>query len=220
METGRSSLPVLTEAITARSISGSWMADPEVHRIYGLMGKLHRMGFVHAPLIMAKEAILDPSLGPAVERIAADPERIDKAKVGLTALARRLLEEVEERGRLRMDAWTTPATKARPARLLLQKELLVWSSDMHTERGYHTSVVVPWGASDFSKQFAKSATGLSFEHAADSLILATLRSAVVAPERETRRWFVFGGDRFDALIETGAISRFTEGGKTWLALRG
>lgn len=217
MESGRSSLPVLTEAIAGRPITGSWMADPEVHRIHRLMGRLSRLGFVHAPLIMGKDVIMDPSLGPAVERIADDPERKEKAVRQLPALARRLFEDVQAEGRLRMDGWKVPTAKARPARLVLEKELLVSSGHIHTERGYHTAVVRPWKASQFSKQFRKEAKKLSFEQAADALILAALRSSVIVSEREARRWFVFGEDRFDALIDRGSIERFSEAGKTWLA---
>lgn len=216
METGKSSLPILAEAIAGRLINGSWMADPEVHRIYQLMGKLSRMGFVHVPLIMGKDVVFDPSRGAAVERMATDPERIQRAMDGLPALARRLLRDVEDQGRLRMDSWKVPTAQARPARLLLQKELLVFSGDIHTESGYHTAVVRPWRGSEFSKQFRKEAAKLSFEQSADRLILDALRSAVVAPEREARRWFVFGEDRFDALIKDGTLERISESGKAWL----
>src|SRR3972149_3340217 len=120
MSTGRSSLPVLAEAIAGEPIAGSWMAHPAVYRIYHILGGLSRYNLPAAPLILGKETILDPSLGPAVERIAADPQRRPGARGQLSLLARRLLDEVEARGRVRMDQWDVPyreARRGRPPRL-------------------------------------------------------------------------------------------------------
>jgi len=65
MSAGRSSLPVLAEAIAGEPIAGSWMAHPAVYHIYRILGGLSRYNLPAAPLILGKETILDPSLGPA-----------------------------------------------------------------------------------------------------------------------------------------------------------
>lgn len=216
MASGRSSLPILTEAIAGKHLPASWMADPDVHRIYRIWMGIDSYDVISAPLVRGKEVSLDPRLGPAVERIAMDPHRRKRALDALPALARRLLEEVATKRKIRMDRWGVPNQKARPARVLLQQQLLVTSSDIHTERGYHTAIVLPWSASDLSKRFAAAAKQLEFDEAADELILAAVRSAVIAPEREARRWFVFGEARLDAMLVDGKIGRFSAEKKTWL----
>jgi len=216
MSTGRASLPLLTEAIAGRHLAGSWMAHPEVNRIYNILGELGKYDVVTAPLILGKEAELDASLGPAVERVASDPERRDTVRRRLPPLARRLLDQVEAQGRVRMDHWGVDTKRARPARLLLERELMLASASIHTESGYHTSIVVPWAASRFSQRFSKEAARLTFEEAQGALLLAAVRSAVIAPEREVRRWFVFEASRIDPLLALSTLERLTADGRTWL----
>src|SRR5947209_20197553 len=58
LSTGRSSLPSLAEAIAGRQLRGSWMANPEVFRIYKVLGKVHRSyAVVTAPLILGREPL-------------------------------------------------------------------------------------------------------------------------------------------------------------------
>ncbi len=216
MATGRSSLPLLTEAIAGRHLAGSWMAHPEVHRIYRILGRLEKHGIARAPLVLGKQVAMDASLGPAVERIASDPDRCSRARSQVPPLARKLLDRVEAVGRARMDRWGVPTVQARRARSLLERELLVASSDIHTEGGYHTSIVIPWRASAFSKQFSTQAARLTFDEAQDQVLLAAIRSAVCAPEREVRRWFVFGGGRIEALLNQGTLTRLAVKGSPWL----
>jgi hypothetical protein len=216
MASGRSSLPLLTEAIAGRHIRGSWMADREVYRIHGITHRLRSHDVLSVSLILGKETVIDVSLGPAIERIARDAYRRGRAVRQLPPLAQQLLERVEPDGRVRMDRWGPPTRQARPARTLLERHLLVTSRDLHTERGYHTSIVTPWRASASSKRFSKAAVRLTFDQAQDRLLLAAVRSAVIAPEREVRRWFAFGADRIDALIAEGAIDRLTVTGRSWL----
>ena len=216
MSTGRSSLPVLAEAIAGEPIAGSWMAHPAVYRIYRILGGLSRYNLPAAPLILGKETILDPSLGPAVERIAADPQRRPGARSQLSPLARRLLDEVEARGRVRMDQWDVPYREARRARLMLVRQLLVASREMHTERHYHTALIVPWSASEFSKRFSSEASRVGLEEAVDQLLLAAVRSAILAPEREVRRWLVVGAERVETLVGQGRLERVPSPGGPWL----
>ncbi len=216
MATGRSSLPLLTEAIAGRHLAGSWMAHPEVYRIYRILGRLEKYGVVEAPLVLGKQVVMDASLGPAVDRIASDPDRCSSARSQLPPLARKLLDRVEAAGRARMDRWGIPTVQARRARSRLERELLVASSDIHTEGGYHSSIVTPWRASAFSKQFSTQAARLTLDEAQDQVLLAAVRSAVVAPEREVRRWFVFGAGRIEALLNQGKLTRLAVKGGPWL----
>ncbi len=216
METGRASLPVLAEAIVGRHLRGSWMADREVYRIHRLLNRARKLGIVAAPLVLGKETLFASTLGPPVERIARDPARTAAARETLSLLARRLLEDVEHHAEVRMDRWSAPAPAARRARLLLLRLLLVWSRSIHTEAGYHTALVIPWAASTFSRRFAVRARRLTYDEAQRVLLLAAVRSAVVAPEAEVRRWFVFGGGPLDDLIVARNIRRIIRGRVTWL----
>lgn len=216
MASGRSSLPILTEAIAGRSLEGSWMADPDVHRIWRVWRGLDRHDLISAPLVLGKEVLLDSSLGPAVERVARDQRRCEAARARLPDLARRLLERVEGEGSVRMDHLSVSTKEGRRARLLLQQELLAVASDIHTEAGYHTAIVRPWSASEIGTRFAKAAAKLTLEGGITRLGAAAVRSAVVVPEREARRWFVFGAPWIDDLVMRGEIERLEAEGRTWL----
>src|SRR3990172_5932056 len=191
MEAGTSGLPVLAEAIVGRQIRGSWMADRDVYRIHRILNRTKRHGVVAAPIVLGKETLFVPALGPAVERLASDEARRAYAGEALPPLARRLLDDVERNGEVRMDRWPGTSVETRRARLLLVRQLLVWSQSIHTEGGYHTAVVIPWQASAFSRRYTTRARRLDFAAAARRLLLAAIRSALVAPERDVRRWFVF-----------------------------
>lgn len=218
LSTGHSSLPVVAEAIAGHPLRGSWMANPEVFRIYNILKKVHASKqVVSAPLILGKETLLDASLGPSVVRIAADPRRRETAISGLPPLAQRLLRQVEVEGEVRMDRLAISTAPGRKARLLLERELLIVSRDLHTERGHHTAVVMPWSRSKAAARFARRAMPLTYDEACDALVLAAVRSAVIAPEREVRRWFVFRADRVALLIAEGLVTRVRGGRAACLA---
>lgn len=217
LSAGRSSLPMLAEAIAGRALRGSWMANPEVYRIYDMLKRIYKdLDVMSAPLILGKDTIMHGSLGPALQRIAADTERCCGAISTLPPLARRLLDAVERAGQLRMDRWGVTAEKAREARLQLERDILVISRDIHTEHGYHTSVVTPWAQCKIAKTYGAQAKRLALEDAVDDIVLAAVRSAVLASEREVRRWFVFGEHRLDALVAAGAMQRLGSGKNAWL----
>lgn len=213
---GRSSLPMLAEAIVGHEIRGSWMADPDVFRIHRLMRRINRStDVVVGPLVEGKETIIDASLGPAVQRIAADRSRREAAVRRLPPLARSLLREVESSDEIRMDAWDAPQAAGRRARLLLIDQWLVDSRSWHTEGGYHTALVRPWHASEIATRFARSADRLDYDQACRLLWQAAVRSAVIAPEREAGRWFPFGETGLVELIAEGRIRRMTAARRTW-----
>jgi len=217
LSTGHSSLPSLAEAIAGRQLRGSWMANPEVFRIYDILGEVYKSdAIVTAPLVLGKETLFDASLAPAVARIAGDPKRGKAARASLPRLAKRLLADVEVRGEVRMDRWSASTQHGREARLILERLLLVVSRDLHTESGYHTAIVMPWRKSRIAARFGKAAGRLAFEEAQDQLLLAAVQSAVVAPEREVRRWFVFGSYRLESLVTVGRIERLKIGKTLWL----
>ena len=56
-----------------------------------------------------------------------------------------------------------------------------------------------------------SAARLPLDEAERALLAAAMRSAVAAPEREVRRWFVFGAGPLDSMIQEGLIRRLQSG---------
>ena len=60
-ETGHAGVPVLAHTIAGRELVGSWMASPEVYRIYDLLNELAEHDFCSAPLLDGKVTIFDPS---------------------------------------------------------------------------------------------------------------------------------------------------------------
>ena len=216
---GQSSLPSLAEAIAGHQLRGSWMANPEVFRIYKILGTVSRSKAVlSAPLVLGKETFVDASLAPAVARIAGVATRRRACSASLPPLAKRLLTDVEAHGEVRMDRWSASTQPGRKARMVLERLLLVASRDLHTESGYHTAVVTPWRKSRIAMRFGKAGTRLGFEEAQDQLVLAAVGSAVIAPEREVHRWFVFGAKPIEELVNEGKLRRLTTGRVSWLTL--
>ncbi len=216
LEAGQSSLPNLAEAIAGRRLKGSWMAHPEADCIYTLLRALSRLDFLAVPLITGKQTILDPVLAPDLERVASDPARREQAIRRLSSLARRLLGDVESAGSVRMDTWSVPTQEGRAARRWLERELLVATRRIHTIRGYHTAILMPWRLSAISRRFGGRAARLSSPAAQEMIWLSAIRSAVLAPEREARRWFAFGNDGLDRLVATGKVERIAANAVVWL----
>ena len=97
-ETGHAGVPVLAHTIAGRELVGSWMASPEVYRIYDLLNELADEDVCFAPLLDGKVTIFDPSLAPAVQRIATDPGRRAALIAQLPPTAANLLRRVEAEG--------------------------------------------------------------------------------------------------------------------------
>src|SRR5438128_10212650 len=69
--TGQSSLPSLAEAIAGRQLRGGWMANPEVFRIYKILGKVSRSkAYLIEPLVLGNVTFVDDSLATSVPLIA------------------------------------------------------------------------------------------------------------------------------------------------------
>ncbi len=212
--TGRGDLPSLVEAIAGREIRGSWMADPECHRIYALLGRLDEVGALVAPVVAGKACAVHVALAPAVGRVASDEGRRERTRKDLPARARRLLERVEREGELRMDESGLPTREGRSARQALERALLVVSESLHTDRGSHTAVVRPWRESAFAAHTSR----LGFDEAEGAIVEAAVRAGVVVPVRSAARWFEGAAGAIDRLVEEGRVRRVTVEGKEWLAV--
>jgi hypothetical protein len=217
MQVGRSGIAVLSDAIAGRLLPGSWMANPEVKSIYEVFVALGaREDVEEARLVQGKLVLISPQLGPLVERIAIDEQRRSAAMKKLSPLAKRLFERVEADGELRMDQARLPAKEGKAARSLLEQSLLVTSEDLHTERGSHTVLLHPWHASPLARRHRKEALSLQLDDAETRLLAACVHSAVIADERDVKKWFSFADARLAALVAEGRVDRIV-GRKTWIA---
>jgi hypothetical protein len=206
-ETGHAGVPVLAHTIAGRELVGSWMAAPEVYGIYDLLNELVDHNLCFAPLLDGKVTIFDPSLAPAVQRIATDPGRRAGLIAQLPPPAAKLLRRVEREGDVRMDHTGMSTKEGRAARLRLERHLLVVSTSIHTERGSHTSALRPWSESRLAHRHQTTDALPDLETSMDLLVDAAVRAAVVVSEREARKWFDFAAERIDVLVDAGRIER-------------
>lgn len=216
MWTGKAAMPSLSNAIAGRELKGSWMANPEVHLIYRLAGKLDD-GVLGAPLILGKRTLLDPSLAPALYGLAADPDAIARRRSKLTPAAAELLGLVHAAGEVRMDELPGETKQLRKARVELEAAFLLYTYDIHTDSGAHTSIALPWSDSPAAAS-CRQDQPQSFDTAAVDLVAACLRSAVLATEREIRKWFDGAGPALDTLIASGGAVRLGEGKSAYVTL--
>jgi hypothetical protein len=206
MASGRSSLPTLTEAIVGHAIKGSWMADPEVHRIYDLWTDCDFAGVLSAPLVQGKQVFVRGDLGPAVVSIAGNKSRLAQAVANLKPLERQLYDAVVESGEVRMDEWAqvnaVKTSAARTARNRLAALFLVEGDELHTDAGYHTVIVRP-------RKHPRAT--VPFAAATRELLLAAIRACVLADAKEVQKWNDWSSDALEALLDDGdvlAIDRF------------
>jgi hypothetical protein len=205
-ETGHTGVPVLAHAIAGRELAGSWMASPEVHRIYDLIEDLSNHDLCFVSLLDAKVTIIEPSLAPAVHRIATDPERVERLLGGLPPPAARLYARVQAEGDVRMDQTGLSTKEGRVARLRLERHLLVVGQGIHTDRGSHTVALRPWSESRLARRL-EDAPLPSPPDAMDLLLETAVTAAVVVPETQARKWFDFAAERLDRLVDAGRIER-------------
>jgi hypothetical protein len=203
VNTGTSAIAVMAWAIAGRRFPGSWMAQPEVHRIYDLLESLQPPRCWTVRLIEGKYTTVTADLAPVVARYAADEARRGAAEASLGAAPARLLAAVRRDGEVRMDEWPGTAAERAAARRDLDRRLLVVTEEVHADRGgAHVAVVRPWTAGPFADRLAGT---MAFDDTVDALVVAGLHSAVVAPAAGVRRWFSEAGAALERLVGAGVV---------------
>jgi len=151
----------------AGEVRGSWWAHPSGRLIFFVASALEDSPEVlGGKLVQGKVAFVHRKLWPSLVRVVLDPGWRTAAAKGLTAPARQLLTEVERKGRLRLDGRA-------PARLALEKRVLVLSTSEHTESGRHAVVLRSWD--DWAPAAVrKAAKAIDFERAVAQLGAAGL----------------------------------------------
>jgi hypothetical protein len=155
---------------------------------------------------LAKQTWFVPDLAPDVDVLATDEDRRSHVRAALSPTAADLLDAVEQGEGVSMASSDWPTKEGRTARLSLERLLLVWTEQLHTDRGSHEAVVRPWSTSPIARAAAPPGRTKrpTFTEAADRLLDAALLSAVVAPQKEASGWFAF-------LVESPLAKAIDEG---------
>lgn len=167
-------------AVTGERVRGSWWGHAKGNLIFNLGGEVEGSGEVVATkLVGAKTTLVHRSLWPELLRVAEDAARRTARLAELRPDARRLLDDVDEAGELRLDRLAaeraldkTARRKLAKARDELEARLLALGREVHTESGAHATVLSTWKRWPGRAQVARAAAKLSVEDA-----LAALREA-------------------------------------------
>lgn len=140
-------LPSVVSLVAGEPVRGSWWAHRRAHDIYDIAHPLgEHADVIVAKLISGKDTYVHRSLWPALAVVgsAREPWQLEK----LPQMALRLLAAVDGQGELRTDGipWPGGAKKDSPgeATRLLERRLLVYAEEVHTETGAHAKRLESW----------------------------------------------------------------------------
>ena len=132
--------------ITGTPIPGSWWAHPEAHAIYSAIRRLDsHADVVRTRLVSGKITYVHRRLWGAL--LAAARSREMWRLGGLSSEARALLEMVTKKGVVQTDRLRRrgpSATSIGEAARELETRLLVHSSEIHTQKGFHAKRLETW----------------------------------------------------------------------------
>ncbi len=159
--------PSFVRAVTGEAVKGSWWGHPKGHEIFNLAGSLGDES-ITLKLVLGKVTILHRSLFAALARVVTDEEWRRPRLADLSREAKALLALVEGSEALRLDdaaqALSVKTSALAAPRRELERALLVHADEIHTEKGHHVAVLVPWPRWA-SGDVAKAAKKLSLEDA-------------------------------------------------------
>lgn len=142
-----SKLPSVAGLVARAPLGGSWWAHPQSHEIFRIASRLGSRPDVLAPrLVAGKVTFLHKKLWPALLAVgrAREPWQLD----GLSERARKLFERVERDGALRTDELAAEtgerAKSLGEAARQLERRLLVYGEQFHTESGAHAKRLESW----------------------------------------------------------------------------
>lgn len=128
-------LPSVAALVVGAPVKGSWWAHPEAHDIFRAACELvDHPDVLVTKLVSGKTTHVHRALWPAV--VAAGRAREPWQLAGLSREARALLDRVDREDRLE----TTGAAVRE-----LEKILLIYSEQFHTDAGSHAKIVENWG---------------------------------------------------------------------------
>ena len=120
-------------------VKGSWWGHEKGHEIFREVGKLEsHPDALTTRLVSGKVTYLHRRLWP--DFLSVSNAREGWQTRGLSPGARSLLAEVGRKGQVRMDNYPGRSLDARE----IEKRLLVYTEEIHTDRGFHTKLLSTW----------------------------------------------------------------------------
>jgi hypothetical protein len=176
-------VPSLVEAIAGAPIKGSWWSHPRGKLIFACASAIEdALDVLALKLVEGKVTFVHRALWPALVRVVTDDARRAQVGRGIGRVAMALLQRVDREGELHFDQVSGERAALTKARALLEQRLLVLSSNEHTERGAHASVLRSWSAWT-PKDVAGAAAAMGYEDA-----LTALRAACGGAEVGAQAW--------------------------------
>lgn len=140
-------LPSVAGLVAGEPVRGSWWGHPMSHTIFGVSVKLsENPDVIVSKLVSGKVTWVHRRLWSALIAIGSVPERWQKT--GLTEEARTLLTMVSKQGELTADQAFCRAHKIKSAGTAireLEKRLLVYAEEIHSNSGAHAKRLETWG---------------------------------------------------------------------------
>lgn len=136
-------LPSVASAIAGAPIAGSWWGSTASHDIYDALEALEEQPDVlRVKLVSSKVTFVSNRLWPAVLSVAQarDAWQLD----GFTPDDFALLDLVDGAGFVRLDELPGPSKALRDSALKLERRLLVYGDQLHTDTGAHTRTLQSW----------------------------------------------------------------------------
>ncbi len=139
--------PSVAALVAGEPVRGSWWAHPMSHEIYDVAQQLgDRRDVIVCKLVSGKNTFVHRRLWLAL--LAVGTAREGWQTVGLPDATRRLLRLVRRTGALRTDEipWPEGWEKDSPGEAAreLERRLLVYGEEVHTESGRHAKQIETW----------------------------------------------------------------------------
>lgn len=141
-------LPSVVGLVGGPSMKGSWWGHEKGHDIWRILKRLEADPDVLVTrLVSGKVTYLHRRLWPDFLTVATSGEPWQTK--GLTPTARKLLNEVNKSGEVRMDRYMAgkDPKKVKEAVRQIEERLLAYSDEIHTEKGSHAKILVTWSRS-------------------------------------------------------------------------
>jgi hypothetical protein len=138
-------LPSVASIIAGGPIAGSWWGSAASSSIYDACQALEEMANVlRVKLVSGKVTFVLERLWPAVFAVARsrEPWQLE----GLTPEDVALLGLVDDAGLIRLDELPGASKRVRESARTLERRLLVYGDQLHTDSGAHTKVLQSWAS--------------------------------------------------------------------------
>lgn len=136
-------LTSVTALIAGETVMGSWWSHPLCHEMYEACEELaDASGLIRCKLVKGKLTFVERGLWPDLVAVAISREPWQTRK--LSPAARRLLERVLRAPQLRADELSPKPARLSDLLRQLERQLLIYAEDLHTERGSHTKILEGW----------------------------------------------------------------------------